>query len=108
MNLSSILTAAAAQAQTILAPIAEPTGEGEFTLSGADYTGTFNELNETDPLDATGIRRIRILYIFATKAQFDTAPSAATRTTLTAKGATWTLAAVTDLPQHYRLVCKPA
>lgn len=107
MNLSALLAQAAAQAQTILAPICEPTGLGVFTFSGSDYTGTFNEQDEQDPLDATGIRRIRFLYIYATKAQFSASPAGAPRTTLTAKGATWSVQSITDQPQHYRFTCRP-
>lgn len=106
MDLTSILSAAAAEAQSILAPISDPEGRGEFTFGGADYTGTMNEQDEEDPLDVAGIKRVRQLYIYATKPQFDSAPTAAPRATLTAKGATWSVQSITDLPQHYRFVCR--
>lgn len=106
MSLADTLASAAAQAQSVLA---ELTGEGTFTLSGdaTEYTGVFNEFNELDPLTPTGIKQVRQLTIVATKAQFTTAPSAAPRRSLTAKGITWSVQSVTDMPQHYRLTCRP-
>jgi hypothetical protein len=48
-----------------------------------------------------------VLLIALTAAQFTTAPTAATRPKLTARGATWTLTAVKPGPLHYHLTCVP-
>ena len=97
------------EAQKILAGMSDPSGDGAFTISNRSGTfyGVMNEQDAEDPLDHAGIKRIRYLFIFPTKDQFTTAPSAAPRCTITAKGATWSVQGVTDLPQHYRIVCRP-
>lgn len=98
-----------AEAQTILAPMCD-SADGAFTLStaeGSTFYGVMNEQDELDPMDHTGIKRIRFLFVYATAAQFTTAPSAAPRCTLTAKGRNWSVQAVTTLPQHYRIICRP-
>lgn len=109
MSLYAELASAAAEAQTILAPICDPSAAGDFTLSDrtGTFVGTFNEFDAQDPLDVSGIRTIRLLTILATRDQFDTPPVSAPRTSLTAKGATWLVTSVTDMPFHYRLTCRP-
>jgi hypothetical protein len=105
---SAQIALAAKTAQIVLAPLTDESGEaGVFTLGGTDYTGVFYEVNATDPLDPTGVRCLRQLTIHAEASQFASAPSAHPRTTLTAKGRTWTLTSTTDLPNHYRLTCRP-
>ena len=108
-NFTAQLALAAKTAQAVLAPLADSSGAaGVFTLGGADYTGVFYEVNAIDPLDATGVRSLRSLEIHAARSQFSAAPAAAPRTTLTAKGRTWVLTSVTELPNFYRLTCRPA
>lgn len=106
MSLFADMTSAALLAQDTLTEI---TGEGSFTITGdsTTYTGVFNEINESDPLTPTGIKTIRMLTIMATKDQFNAAPSAAPRVTITAKGSKWVLQSTTDMPLHYRLTCRP-
>jgi hypothetical protein len=106
MSYAAQITAAATTAQTALAAACDAAGTGTFTLAGTTYTGVFNEQEASDPLDPTGTRRVRYLFILATRAQFSSAPSAGTRPALTAAGRTWSLVGVTPMPQHYRLVCR--
>lgn len=108
---ASQISLAAKTAQSVMAPLTDTTGaDGIFTFDSAPTTnvvGVFNEFNAADPLDPSGVRNIRLLTIFAEKSQFASAPSAAPRQTITAKGRTWTLQSTTDLPNHYRLTCRP-
>ena len=108
MSYATDIATMMAEAQTILAPMCD-SSDGAFTLSSmaGTFTGILNEQDGEDPLDMTGVKRVRYLFIFATKDQFTTAPSAAPRCTVTVKGASWSVQGVTDLPQHYRIVCRP-
>ena len=85
-------------------------GEGAFTLSSPSgtYYGVFHEQNEVDPMDPTGTKRIRELWIDATRTQFAVEPVASPRPTLTALGKTWSVQAITHQPYHYHFVCRPA
>jgi hypothetical protein len=109
MSLSSLLASAATQAQRVLAPLCDPDGEGEFTLSshsGETFIGVFEEQNEVDPLSSTGVDRVRALFIVATKVQFTTEPKTAPRITAVAKGVTWSVQSITPLAHHYRFTCR--
>lgn len=97
--LSTTLASAALQAESIL-------GE-TVTLAGTDYTGVVEEMENLLPPGAAGYESQRVLLIALTAAQFTTAPTAATRPKLTARGATWTLTAVKPGPLHYHLTCVP-
>ncbi len=94
-QLTSILTAAAAQAQGIL-------GE-TFTLSGTSYTGVVEEDPAFMVPTPNGFEPKRALRIVATLSQFDSAPSAATRPALVARSTTWRLISVTEGPLQYAL-----
>ena len=110
MSLANFLATAAAAAERTLAPMCDPTGEGEFSLSshsGRTFTGVIEEMDELDPLDPAGSRRQRELIIVACRAQFSTAPSASPRTTAVARGAVWSVQSVTPWAHHYRLTCRP-
>ena len=120
MNLAPIIAHAARTAQGILAPLGDPDGEGEFTVTGDasayTYVGVFNEFDATDPLDPTGIKQIRLLTIRALKAQKNSAHEtalalclkAAPRRTLTAKTKSWTIQSVSDQPNFYGVTCRLA
>ena len=120
MNLAPIIAHAARTAQGILAPLGDPDGEGEFTVTGdasaLTYVGVFNEFDSTDPLDPTGIRNLRFLSIRVLKAQKNATYEAALaaclkaspRTTLTAKGRLWVIQSTTDQPNFYGVTCRPA
>ena len=110
MSYSSILTSSASIAESILAPLADPTGEGVFYFNSAPsttYTGTIPAPQQLMVPTATGFEYRATLTITATTEQFASAPNAATRPKLTARGATWTLVAVTSAAPHYVLTCVP-
>lgn len=103
MNLSAILAQAAAQAQTILAPLADPDDLGVFTLAGEEYTGTMSIFDKVLAPTPNGYEEQRQIKIAATVAQFDSAPDPSTRPALVAKGLTWRLTAVEPGAQFYVL-----
>lgn len=108
MNLSPLLAAAAAQAQSILAPLTDPDDLGVFTLSGTEYTGVLKLRVVGMEPGPNGLRRIEELGIIATAAQFASAPSAAPRVAVTALGRSWWCVRVEPLGAQYQLDCVPA
>lgn len=111
MSFASILATAAKSAERTLAPMCDPSGEGEFTLSshsGSTFVGVIEELDEVDPLDPAGSRRQRELVIVARADQFATAPSASPRCTAVARGSVWSVQSVTPWAHHYRITGRPA
>lgn len=110
MSLANFIATAAAAAERVLAPMCDPAGEGEFTLSthsGRTFTGVMEEQDEIDPIDPAGSRRQRELIIVARRAQFATAPAASPRSTAVARGSVWSVQSVTPLGHHYRITCRP-
>jgi hypothetical protein len=105
---TNLLKTAAAQAQGILAPMADPEGSGDFTLGGTTYTGTIAILPHAMVPTLTGMEERREIHITATRAQFATQPNEARRPKFTARGETWTLTSVTPGAQFYHLVGVPA
>lgn len=107
MDLSSLLASAAAQAQSILAPIADPDGDGEFTLGGTTYDGVLHLRDAEMVPGPNGLERIERLEIVATAAQFATAPSAAPRAAVSALARNWWCVAVRPAGPNYLLTCIP-
>lgn len=105
---SQVLAWAAAEAQRILAPMAEPDDEGTFTLAGVEYTGVPNLRVVGMQPGPNGLERIEELDIVATAAQFDAIPSAAPRQAVTALGRNWSLVKVGPPGVSYTLTCVPA
>lgn len=104
---STFLATAAATAQTVLTEMAGD--DSGFTIAGDSHTyrGVMEEVESLLPPTGAGYEPRRMLMISATKPQFATAPSAATRPRITARGATWSLTAVKEGPHHYHLTCVP-
>jgi hypothetical protein len=107
MSYASIISGAAKQAQGILAPMVDPDASGVFTLAGTAYTGVIPAPESTMVPTQTGFEYRAVLTIDALKTQFSSVPNPATRPLLTARGATWSLIAVTPADAHYRLTCVP-
>jgi hypothetical protein len=108
MSYASILRTAAAQAQAILAPMADPDGDGEFTIGDEDYTGVLNLRTVAMEPGPNGLVRIEELEIVATRAQWDTAPEAAPRFGVTALGRDWWCTKVSPAGPCWSLTCVPA
>lgn len=105
-DLSTTLTAAAAEAQRLLAPAADPTNSGEFTIAGdsTTYVGVMEEDPNLLIPTPNGFEKVSAIKIATTRAQFSAAPSAAGRPKLTARGKTWNLTSVTPGAYHYQLI----
>jgi hypothetical protein len=103
MSYASILASAAKTAQSILAPMSDPDGDGEFTLGGETYTGTMSVFDKVLVPTANGYDEQRQIKIAATRAQFDSAPNPANRPAIVARGLTWRLTAVEPGAQFYVL-----
>jgi len=103
MSYASVLAQAAATAQSILAPMADPDGSGTFTLGGTDYTGTMSIFDKVLVPTPNGYEEQRQIKIAATVAQFASVPNPATRPAITARGLTWRLTAVEPGAQFYVL-----
>jgi len=103
MSYASILAQAAKTAQAVLAPMADPTGSGAFTLGGTAYTGTMSVFDKVLVPTANGMEEQRQIKIAATVAQFATAPNPATRPVIVARGLVWHLTAVEPGAQFYVL-----
>lgn len=103
MSYANLLAAAAKQAQSILAPMADPEGDGDFTLSGESYTGTMSIFEKVLVPTANGYEEQRQIKIAAEVSQFDALPSAATRPRIVARGLQWNLITVEPGPQFYVL-----
>lgn len=96
-QLSPILTAAAAQAEGVL-------GE-TYTLGGTSYTGVIEEDENMMVPTPNGFEPRRGLRIVSTLAQFDTAPSAATRPRVVARSSQWNVISVKPGPLQYTITC---
>lgn len=105
---SSTLAWAAKQAQTILAPMADPSGSGEFTISGTERKGVLNLHRIDMGLGPNGLIRVEELTIEATAAQWATAPAAAPRFAVTALSRSWWCTSVKTIGVCYVLTCVPA
>ena len=103
MSYHNLLTSAASQAESILAPLTDPEAGGTFTLSGTTYTGTMAVFEKVLVSTAAGYEEQRQLKIAATRAQFASAPNPASRPKLVARGLTWTLTAVEPGAHYYIL-----
>jgi hypothetical protein len=103
MSYSDILASAAKQAQSVLASMADPDGDGEFNLGGETYTGTMSIFDKVLVATGNGYEEQRQIKIAATVAQFDSAPNPATRPAIVARGLTWRLTAVEPGAQFYVL-----
>lgn len=105
-DLSTTLTAAAAEAQRLLAPAADPTNSGEFTIAGdsTTYTGVIEEDPNMLIPTPNGLEKVYGIKVMATRAQFSSAPVATNRPKLTARGKTWNLTSVSPGAYHYQLV----
>jgi hypothetical protein len=109
---AALLASAARTAQRVLAPMADPDGEGEFTVTGG---GTFAGICEEDPNmlnpTANAVEPVYGLRIAAEREQFTAAEEATlaglaiTRARVTAKGKAWTLISVTPAAQFLQFVC---
>ena len=108
MSLSAQLAQAAATAERILAPMADPDNSGTFTLSGVEYKGTMSVFDKVLVPTANGYEEQRQIKIGATRAQFATAPNAATRPRIVARGLQWDLIAVEPGAQFYVLTAVAA
>jgi hypothetical protein len=104
----SLLASAARTAQRTLSGMADPDNTGEFTLSGATYTGVPNLRVVGMEPGPNGLVRIEELDIVATAEQFDAIPSAAPRKPVTALGRSWWLTKVGPPGVSYTLTCVPA
>lgn len=99
---------AAFQAQIANAATTAQSILGEtFSIAGdsTEYSGVMEEIDNTLPPGVTGYEVKRTLMITATSAQFSSAPTAATRKKVTARGSVWTMSAVRPGPFHYHLTC---
>jgi hypothetical protein len=103
MSYASILRTAAAQAQAILAPMTDPDNDGDFTLAGAEYTGTMSVFDKVLVATPQGMEEQRQIKIAATRAQFASAPNPAARSVIVARGLVWHLTAVEPGAQFYVL-----
>lgn len=108
MSLSAQLAQAAATAERILAPMADPDNSGTFTLSGTSYTGIPHLRVVGMEPGPNGLVRIEELDIVARAAQFSSIPSAAPRQVVTALGRSWWLTKVGPPGVSYTLTCIPA
>jgi hypothetical protein len=108
MSLSAILAQAALQAQGILAPLADPDGGGIFTIGVDDFTGVLNLRQIDTQLGPNGVLRVEELTITATAAQFDSTPTFAPRTAVTAYGRDWLITKVDEGGTHHTFTCVPA
>lgn len=110
MSYASLLSSSAAIAQSILAPMADGDGDGVFYFTSGPsttYTGVIAAPQDVLVPGPTGLEYRATLRITATRAQFASAPNAATRPKLYARGQTWTLVALTPADAHYVLTCVP-
>lgn len=85
----------------------DPDSSGVFTLAGTVYTGVIPAPESTMVPTQTGFEYRAVLTILALKSQFTSAPSAAGRPLLTARGQTWTLIDLKPADAHYQLTCVP-
>ena len=110
MSYASLISSSASVAQSILAAMVDPVGDGKFYFN-ADPTTFYNSIipaAETSLVPTTtGLEYRASLRITATRSQFATAPNASSRPKLTALGETWTLVNVTLADAHYVLTCVP-
>lgn len=77
-----------------------------FTYAGSNYSGTIADVRGEGRLVFTGIEDFADLIIEAKKAQFASAPVAAPRSLLVARGLNWRVVAVTSDELTYTLTCK--
>ena len=103
MSYAAILAQAAKTAQTILAPMSDPDGNGTFTLAGTSYLGTMSLFDKVLVPTANGYEEQRQIKIAATRAQFASAPNPAARSVIVARGLVWHLTAVEPGAQFYVL-----
>lgn len=103
MSFSSLLASAASQAQSVLAPMTDPDAEGEYTISGATYTGTMSIFDRVLVATPNGYEEQRQIKIASTRAQFTVAPDPSTRPPMVAKGFNWRLTAIEPGAQFYTL-----
>ena len=103
-----LLATAAKTAQSILAPMADPEGNGAFSIGDEDYTGVLNLRTVAMEPGPNGLIRIEELEIVATRAQWDTAPEAAPRFGVTALGREWWCNKVSPAGPCWSLTCVPA
>lgn len=83
--------------------MADPAGDGTFTLGGTAYTGTMSIFDKVLVATANGHEEQRQIKIAATVAQFAAAPNPATRPAIVARGLTWRLTAIEPGAQFYVL-----
>lgn len=103
---SDQLAWAAKEAQKVLAPMADPAGDGEFTLSSfaaETFTGTLSIFDKVLVTAPNGYEEQRQLKIAATREQFSSEPDPAGRPLIIAKGEHWRLTAVEPGAQFYVL-----
>lgn len=108
---SSVLAWAAKQAQTILAPMADPSGSGEFTIAGIDGTqiGTMSIFEKVLVPTPNGYEEQRQIKIATARGNYTTAEQttmltlAAARARIVARGMNWNLTAVEPGPQFFTL-----
>lgn len=108
MSFSAQLATAAAQAQRVLAPLADPDNEGDFTIGSDDFTGVMNLRTVAMEPGPNGLKRIEELEIVATRSQWDTAPEAAPRFAVTALGRDWWCVKVSPAGPCWSLTCVPS
>lgn len=111
---SNQLAWAAKTAQKVLAPMSDPSGNGEFTIAG--LTGTWTGVVAEDPNmlipTTNGIQKVYGVRVVAIRSQFDAASIAAAqlanvafaRAKLTANGKTWNLREASPQAVHYQFV----
>ncbi|MES2694477.1 MAG: hypothetical protein V4773_13460 [Verrucomicrobiota bacterium] len=105
---STQLASAAALAQSVLASLADPEDDGEFTIGDDDYEGVLNLRTVAMEPGPNGLKRIEELEIVATRAQWATAPEAAPRFGVTALGREWWCTKVSPAGPCWSLTCVPA
>lgn len=106
---SNQLSWAAKTAQKVIAPLADPTASGVFTLAGytnqltndGNFTGTMSIFEKALVATPNGYEEQRQIKIAATVTQFASIPDAAARPRIYARGLNWTLTAVEPGAQFY-------
>ncbi len=83
--------------------MADPTGDGTFTLAGTSYIGTMSIFDKVLVPTPNGMEEQRQIKIAATVAQFSAVPNPAARPVIVAKGLVWHLTAVEPGAQFYVL-----
>lgn len=111
MSYASILASAAAQAQAILAPMADPSGDGEFTIAGISGTqvGTMSIFEKVLVATPNGYEEQRQIKIATAVDDYTTAEQAtmltlaAARARIVARGMQWNLTTLEPGAQFYVL-----